>query len=1485
MRLSADPAPPIVLFPVRLETRFFAQPDGSSELRVRVYPDKVQIDTHEPELTTDEVTWGQHFWEESWRAGNDEERKKAAWRQLADHFDPPRAAWVARALKPLNPEDRPANPIAADQSLLKPLRFPAPATKPEPLSREPWTRAPLARVLPNLWIMLGYKNGRIVVKEQGKLIPDKLPAGPNPLVDPAVTPNGDQLGIDDGMKWMVDFEVAESVGMGIRAKLTKEAAAAGLDFLLVMGVKTSLSRGEDWTPQLADLFNAHHYTDGLSFVLQGTPSNNTQDAPSGFSSNDPGYETSYGSEINASVAQSGDGSNADALARALGLQNAGQVFANIPNATAKEQFDAQQMNTALWQTTWGYFLLQMLGVGKTGESPLTDDDIAWARGHFIDYVRASGSLPVLRVGKQPYGILPVTSLTAWRPPAGQQSQFSRDVALRDFLIRLRGIWQRNFPEVPRLGRSLNNDVDKDLAEVLSMDGLSSSYSMRHLMGRHYLQNLWSFLNANLDANGWWVKQEELTSAVLRSLGVTWRPRLSRAMFSPPVAKLNKGLVQADQNQSLSPNYIETLLAARNLDLIRNETFQSPPPRTLLYTLLRHSMLLEYAAAGARLLVKRGVLQSALRREPELVDMPVGQLTMTVWRQMATKITVQGVAEQMELGKYLLGFTPTGEPDVAREPDLKLLSDFRASLAHLKTLDVSRLEQLMAGTLDCCSHRLDAWITSFATRRLAEMRKANPAGTMFGGYGWVMNLMPAPGQTSVAPPPGEQAPIFQPASNPGFVHTPSLTQATTVALLRSGHLTHAATNSNLLAIDLSSERVRLAEWLLDGVRQGQPLGALLGYRFERRLQEAGKPQFISFFRELAPLVAKKLEQTDQAVEAIAANNVVDGLELQRRWQAALKAPPSVGERLVFLFSTLKNKPAQADLIGSKAVLEAELNSLADAVDAVGDALMAESVYQVVRGNPLRAASTVESIAGGETPPPELEVVRTPRTGIALTHRLVTLVSGEPVLPPEWTAPVNPHRANAEPHLNAWAAKLLGNPASVRCLVERLEPATGKVLEVKELRLNQLRLAPLDFIYAAEGAQSGQKAEIEQRILYTIMREQDGFAPGSLLHINSGRKSDWKTTELSYGEFSELLRAARKLITSARGIDADDVTPPERAANFSVDVVELENRAATAEQFLRGTSTDIQGLLSTPDAANLNSLRDLILRAATFAVPGAVPLSANGETAADRATLLTQAGSIQKELAQRVEQLTALSAGSNANTATLEGRRDQALAKFRLIFGKAFVVLPRFLAENAAELEKALGDSAKIQDGDPFAAVNWFQRMARIREGVTRLDAALSYAEALNGSEKLKLTVAQLPYSDTDRWVGLPLKAGERLPGGKLSLVVQSAAPVNVRQPLAGLLIDEWVEVVPSATENTGITFQYDQPNAAPPQTILIAVPPEPESTWTLWSLQQVLLETLDLARIRAVDPDALGEVGHYLPALYFSHNTAGHTVSTDLSKLK
>ena len=331
----------------------------------------------------------------------------------------------------------------------------------------------------------------------------------------------------------------------------------------------------------------------------------------------------------------------------------------------------------------------------------------------------------------------------------------------------------------------------------------------------------------------------------------------------------------------------------------------------------------------------------------------------------------------------------------------------------------------------------------------------------------------------------------------------------------------------------------------------------------------------------------------------------------------------------------------------------------------------------------------------------------------------------------------------------------------------------------------------------------------------MRRPDGFAPGSLLRISPGRKPEWAASELGYGEFNELLRTARKLITSARAIDADELNPPERSTSSGVDVVELEQRADGAEQSLRGTANDFQQQLATPDTRYPGSVTG---------IDSAVGRVRRGRRRAAfrcrRSTgrppdAVAQAGSVQKEFAGG-------SSNSRRSPAVLTPAprrlKSGAITRWRgcaLSSAKRLSCLPRFTPANADELEKALADSAMVQDGDPLSSITWFQRMARVREGAARLDATLNYSEALKTGEKLKLTIAQLPYDAGDRWVGLPLETGKSLPGGKLSLAVQSAVPVDVRQPLAGLLIDEWVEVVPSATETTGISFQYDQPNSTPP----------------------------------------------------------------------
>src|SRR4029079_2261509 len=110
------------------------------------------------------------------------------------------------------------------------------------------------------------------------------------------------------------------------------------------------------------------------------------------------------------------------------------------------------------------------------------------------------------------------------------------------------------------------------------------------------------------------------------------------------------------------------------------------------------------------------------------------------------------------------------------------------------------------------------------------------------------------------------------------------------ILRSARLTHDPEDSGspALDIDLSSGRVRAALRIIEGIRGGQPLGALLGYRLERWLHERSHPgleldRYVYVLRTVAPLRTAKLTgptagAVPSALESVAAANVVDGVRL-------------------------------------------------------------------------------------------------------------------------------------------------------------------------------------------------------------------------------------------------------------------------------------------------------------------------------------------------------------------------------------------------------------------------------------------------------------------------------------------------------------------------------------------------------------------------------------------------------------------------------
>src|SRR5207249_8563311 len=130
----------------------------------------------------------------------------------------------------------------------------------------------------------------------------------------------------------------------------------------------------------------------------------------------------------------------------------------------------------------------------------------------------------------------------------------------------------------------------------------------------------------------------------------------------------------------------------------------------------------------------------------------------------------------------------------------------------------------------------------------------------------------------------QPPLMRDSTNEGYIHAPSLNQAVAAAVLRNGFLSNASPeNRQTMAVNLTSERVRTALGMLEGIRAGQGLADLLGYQFERGLHDrhslAEVDKFIYKLRKAFPLRADRMKDTKtepgDAIEAIEARNVIDG----------------------------------------------------------------------------------------------------------------------------------------------------------------------------------------------------------------------------------------------------------------------------------------------------------------------------------------------------------------------------------------------------------------------------------------------------------------------------------------------------------------------------------------------------------------------------------------------------------------------------------
>ena len=414
---------PLVLLPVRLETRF-----QNNELWIRIFPDDVHVNSFEPELTAEETAERASFLS---RASGGEEIAKGAFAALASRFGPERAAWIASA------DAQPGNKAAQ------------------------WSQAPFSNVLPERWIVIGYQdNDAGEVLAIGPAISDSLAVGPDP--------DGPGPTKDEGTRWVRDFGRAVEIGMAFRIALTP-AQQRGFNRIIVFGLRTNLDPTQS-AQRLGDLLQAHHYTDGLELLPHNAPTNNTEEVKSQLSKRDPNYVALFALEQGPAICPARPTADGDRLARALNVSPA--LLAHVGGANGNSDEQAMAMNTVLWPGTWGYYLEQII----TGSVPNPDVIIPAARDHFAAHVRARGHFPILRIGHQPYGILPVCWSAKWKSLEDRPL----DAPLWSLLSRMRSTWENSIPNVPRIPGAV--DPEAALVSVLGMTPSSQSYATRMVIG-------------------------------------------------------------------------------------------------------------------------------------------------------------------------------------------------------------------------------------------------------------------------------------------------------------------------------------------------------------------------------------------------------------------------------------------------------------------------------------------------------------------------------------------------------------------------------------------------------------------------------------------------------------------------------------------------------------------------------------------------------------------------------------------------------------------------------------------------------------------------------------------------------------------------------------------------------------------------------------------------------------------------------------------
>lgn len=758
-------------------------------------------------------------------------------------------------------------------------------------------------------------------------------------------------------------------------------------------------------------------------------------------------------------------------------------------------------------------------------------------------------------------------------------------------------------------------------------------------------------------------------------------------------------------------------------------------------------------------------------------------------------------------------------------------------------------------LDLNSFRLDAWITGLAQEQLEKQRAEGVQETRIGAYGWLEDLeRDENNEVIYSEKKGltQSETVNKQIDSGGIIHAPSSAQAITAAMFRQEFSIHQADFElgNPYTLNLTSDRIQKAMQFMDGLRQGQSMEALLGYRFERFLREEGEHALIYKLRRLFPLKVNKMQADEKEAVGIPILTVINALSLKKKYREENS------------FTNDENK-----------VIRSGIDIIDNILDGSADVLLFESGHEMINGNFTRAAAAQDA-AKGKQLPPDLSALKTKITGSAQSHHLLLLFERPGVNP---TIPGNNPRLFVEPTLEHWLRMLIGDLDKIAVKVHIRK---GDTLKTFVVTVASLWLGYQDLLHLTPASLKDDASELAQRILYSIKLPYTKIKEQNIEYTFDNTVPAGKVGLM---DVIERLQSLRVFLSNTQSIQMENL----RLGHTLQD--ETESQALK-------------------DAIEV--LKSKLLKCCNQLINDETPPLILSKYEVERAKSMfyglnqevrEQAGAEAKGLGQECKELLNNLDDRKSYLDSIKKLKDIA----KKLFGESFQLIIPCIMPNSFKLamkrEQALmvGTHSLVFDnkftGGEERIRHWLEGRAEVSPQSEAFSDFLMMFEYWGGTnpsnlinsylENWQFSIAQETDVGLMPWVALdehemgkirnlPIYQShssvleeKAYPNQAKSIVAYRPNKYDFKQELVyGLYIDHFSETVPNKKVNTGVAFEYDAPSNEAPQALLLAVfdqdysfENDADGKIEDEAVRDIVNDTLDLLKVRMVDVDALQQL--------------------------